>query len=789
MAYTPNSVTGPITSVSANLASFGNLTGNLLSDSGLSTAAVSTRVNEIVSVRDPAFGAIGNGVHDDTLAFQTALNYCEANQIQLYVPSGHYYLATWVTRNSSFIVMKGDSLETTLITGPTLFGVHFATMTSGILDVEGINFERFDQVFYSQVKVDKVTIRKSRAQYNRSNFYRAADITDNPLSETTSVIITENEIYHNGGFQFAGAVESGIAIGNRLNEVWRDTAVWGTSSTLYQTLGINFGDTDNNNSSISQSLVGGIVVVGNTIDGMMNLTPNGQFNTTNGICITAISSSIICNTIRNLSPNDTTNGEGIYCKAKNIVIEGNTLVDATSDGSTAIAIKGVINDYGPMGKQCRVNGNVITALSQANKYGITTFYGGDVDISNNTITGIEMSSIVLFGYPDRVTIKDNHIFDNVGLVAIRTDVGEATDIIIEGNTIDGVGAALTSGDLVPIRVNAVMGYLKEITNLVGGSGYTSVPTVLINGVSGKAQATILGGAIIGVNINDYSYTTFASPPPITFTGGGGSGASASVTLSTGAINNMKVAGNKINFSPKAGLTKVVAIEMVASSTDTLSSGGIVIEDNEVIADALTTFTGSIRGFNIFSATSGYCRDVNVSRFRMTGPDITKLVPANFNGTSAIYQQAGNYVTYSVNGTTVNGRPCRILSSAQVSDTRATFVVALTGKSVGSVLLGYIPNSVLVTRAMIYTNVAPTSGTSTGKIAFSLGASGAKQILNDTLVTAFTVNTFTACIPDGSAANAKRAVASAGLVALYADITVEALTGGVLTLILETEAIA
>lgn len=72
--------------------------------------------------------------------------------------------------------------------------------------------------------------------------------------------------------------------------------------------------------------------------------------------------------------------------------------------------------------------------------------------------------------------------------------------------------------------------LKSATVTAGGTGYTTAPTVLINGVSGLATATVSGGAVTGITITTPG--AYTSVPAITFSGGGGSGAAATAVLLT-----------------------------------------------------------------------------------------------------------------------------------------------------------------------------------------------------------------------------------------------------------------
>ena len=92
-------------------------------------------------------------------------------------------------------------------------------------------------------------------------------------------------------------------------------------------------------------------------------------------------------------------------------------------------------------------------------------------------------------------------------------------------------------DFIPVRkltgnpTHDVTGEVDSITITAGGTGYTSVPTVVIQGDGdglAAGTATISGGAVTGVTItasgSGYSFAF------ITFSGGGGSGATGSVNL-------------------------------------------------------------------------------------------------------------------------------------------------------------------------------------------------------------------------------------------------------------------
>ena len=107
---------------------------------------------------------------------------------------------------------------------------------------------------------------------------------------------------------------------------------------------------------------------------------------------------------------------------------------------------------------------------------------------------------------------------------------------------EGVGATATAllddnGFVTEIRVKSSgFGYKKNLASdkdvrciidafsiLSPGKGYTSAPEILVDGVSGAAEAIIKDGLLAQVRVLDRT-TTYAKFPAITILGGGGSGA-------------------------------------------------------------------------------------------------------------------------------------------------------------------------------------------------------------------------------------------------------------------------
>ena len=134
--------------------------------------------------------------------------------------------------------------------------------------------------------------------------------------------------------------------------------------------------------------------------------------------------------------------------------------------------------------------------------------------------------------------------DNGGFIEIPVDdTGDAWAeppiVFVSG---EGIGATATglldgNGFLTEIRVKSSgFGYKKNLASdndvrciidafriLNTGRGYETAPTILVDGVEGRAEAIVKDGLLVQVRVLD-RVTTYAKFPPIIIRGGGGSGA-------------------------------------------------------------------------------------------------------------------------------------------------------------------------------------------------------------------------------------------------------------------------
>lgn len=95
----------------------------------------------------------------------------------------------------------------------------------------------------------------------------------------------------------------------------------------------------------------------------------------------------------------------------------------------------------------------------------------------------------------------------------------------------------TTNDTAAIQaaINYVSGAVIGVSGLVGGSGYTSAPSVSFsggNGTGATATAIVSGGAVTGILITSPG-GGYTSAPSVSLSGGGGTGASAQAVSSPG----------------------------------------------------------------------------------------------------------------------------------------------------------------------------------------------------------------------------------------------------------------
>ena len=149
----------------------------------------------------------------------------------------------------------------------------------------------------------------------------------------------------------------------------------------------------------------------------------------------------------------------------------------------------------------------------------------------------------------------------------------------------------------------VNGEIDSITVSAGGSGYTSPPTVTINGdgVGATAAATISGGAVTAITVTTAGTGyTFAD---IVLTGGAGANAKADAVL--GSTDTPSLQTNVEGTAVKGTIDKIVVSNQGSDYTAGDVSLKIVGDGVGATAAAVVNTNGNVTGVTITNPGSGY----------------------------------------------------------------------------------------------------------------------------------------------------------------------------------------
>lgn len=115
----------------------------LQAGTGAVTRTAQSKMRDVVSVRD--FGAVGDGVADDTAAIQAAIN-SKAGFLAVYFPAGAYRVTSQITVASDRTMLYGDGVASQILFVPTANAVCFLFEKGAVSSVQ--NVVR-DLAFYS----------------------------------------------------------------------------------------------------------------------------------------------------------------------------------------------------------------------------------------------------------------------------------------------------------------------------------------------------------------------------------------------------------------------------------------------------------------------------------------------------------------------------------------------------------------------------------------------------------------------------------------------------------------
>jgi len=410
---------------------------------GAQDRTVQSKLQETVSVKD--FGAVGDGVADDTAAIQAAIDAVgAAGGGSVYVPVGTYKLTDTLTVTNDYVALVGDGSSASVLLGsdPTKWIVKFNANADHML---------IDGLWLKGSAVDNTT-----TQYGIGY----TSDTDDP----ESVVIQNCKFSHSN---------NGIVVGS--GRYWKitqnsfDTLVGIISGTGYGILAA----ADNSNNVFS----------GNTFKGTLTSHLRHAIYNSVGARFNVVSDNVVkdCNEGA-IVTNSTAAQNGVRgLIISNNIIEGGGVAATTDAG--AISLTGNIQD-------CVVSGNIIRDRLNTGIIATDAGHGGlctNNTIKNNSIIDVDYNGIILMGTKN-CTASDNYVHNasdgNSGTYAaiqvtssgtFGTEVNDGSMVV--ANTVTGTNhrAAFQINATVPIATNLY------VANNVFRAGATTNRAVELNG--------------------------------------------------------------------------------------------------------------------------------------------------------------------------------------------------------------------------------------------------------------------------------------------------------------------
>jgi hypothetical protein len=347
------------------------------------------------------YGAVGDGVHDDASAIQTALN----SESVVYFPPGTYIINNTVDMRSGVklygtggaTIKSGNRMQGTLLA----MGRYFYLKNADNSSITNVRFQKSAQSFslgqWANSCIYIINCKGTTISYNNFDF-------NLPYSKTGLE-----------GIWVSGELSENTLIkANKLTSVGIEYAENGANATTvdgnYITHAANDGLSSHGNSLTwcTKHIVRNNVVENS---GLMGIEDWGKVDGT----------IIYNNTINGVGkdPAQASNGIAISAVGINTMVVNNKLTDAPiyyiESGGTNIIDSNIINDT--QGKAVGIMSN-FTALQSATI--VSRWKSNVMRITRNVITGCDRSIVVFGNYSPNVNIGSNNI-TNPGLAGINID--------------------------------------------------------------------------------------------------------------------------------------------------------------------------------------------------------------------------------------------------------------------------------------------------------------------------------------------------------------------------------
>ena len=377
---------------------------------------VLTKLQETVSVKD--FGAVGDGVTDDTAAIQAALN--AASGVYFGDASDNYLVNGTINLNTNQFISGDGAKITQSATDTEIFNVNNKTD----ITITGINFVGKAETFLNSESARSAAIYiESASSSSKLNFYNnkfenfrytsvraknANDVSfvDNIVVGPGTPVLTAVTSGANHGFLADADCSRVFISGNNISKTAQGLRI--NKSTDVKITNNEIFDIDGQHGIYAGPALSGFVATNNSIRNTDLI----------GIKVQQ---------------------EATYADMTNIVISNNVIDTVGGDGISILHATGSTAQSEKI-RDCVVSGNVIRT---ATAYGIISQNCINININDNSVNDAGGSGVI-FSVCDQMTISNNH-FINVDLSGIR-DQTASSNFSIKGNRIHNAARDVTTGD-------------------------------------------------------------------------------------------------------------------------------------------------------------------------------------------------------------------------------------------------------------------------------------------------------------------------------------------------------